>query len=145
MVLSPWLLNPFPTPNPHYHFRKKKKKAACTYFTYSLSILTRNNVLRCGNMKLVKQKRKRKKNATNAQCCVILCLPFKVGVLRWYMSTGAVQPMPGTSKRSNIFWGGGNRWRSNTQLGILHLYGWMHRNKIDGAKKKWKRTTKRRG
>lgn len=53
----------FPTPIsntkiPTTTFEKEKKKAACTYFTYSLSILTRNIVLRCGNMKLVKHKRK---------------------------------------------------------------------------------------
>lgn len=41
---------------PHYHFRKK---AACTYFSYSLLILTHNDVLRCGIMKLVEQKKKK--------------------------------------------------------------------------------------
>lgn len=65
---------------------KKKKKAACTYFSYSLLILTHNDVLRCGIMKLVEQKRKRKRKkkqtATKAKCCVILCLPFKGGALR---------------------------------------------------------------
>lgn len=55
------LLAPLPTPNPHYHFRKKKN-AACTYFSYSLLIMTRNDVLRCGIMKLVEQKEKKKLN-----------------------------------------------------------------------------------
>lgn len=39
----------------------EKKKAACTYFSYSLLILTHNDVLRCGVMKLVEQMKKKKK------------------------------------------------------------------------------------
>lgn len=40
----------------------KKKNAACTYFSYSLLIMTRTDVLRCGIMKLVEQKEKKKLN-----------------------------------------------------------------------------------
>lgn len=49
---------------PHHHFREKKK-AACTYFSYSLLILT-HDVLRCGIMKLVEQKGKKKKEKKTA-------------------------------------------------------------------------------
>lgn len=57
-----------------------KKKAACTYFSYSLLILT-HNVLRCGIMKLVEQKRKKKNS--HKKLNVVLSCAYLFKVVLW--------------------------------------------------------------
>lgn len=62
--------------------KKKKKKAACTYFSYSLLILTHNDVLRCGIMKLVEQEKKKKKQPQKLNVVLSCAYLLKVVLLR---------------------------------------------------------------